>query len=50
MKSLSNIELKEINAGNCIESPDPAVTRFSSIGCLIGRAIGNTLSWLNPFK
>ena len=50
MIELSKVESTYINGGNCIESADPAVTRFSSFGCAIGRAIGNTLEWLNPFK
>lgn len=50
MRTLNNNETLSINGGNCIESPDSAVTRWSGVGCAIGRAIGNTLRWINPFK
>ncbi len=50
MKTLSNFEKLNTNGGNCIESPDPAVTRWSGIGCAIGRIIGTSLRWMNPFK
>ena len=50
MKTLDKFELGEISGGNCIESSDPAVTRYSTWGCAIGRAIGTTLRWINPFN
>lgn len=41
-KILTNNEIRRINGG-CASSNDPDVQAGMSIGCAIGRAIGNTV-------